>query len=134
MALTFAVAGLGIIVISWLDYLIKIPKEKVPKRPVGHVILMVIGIFLAIFPIVQSSILGETNKLFLPTILGVISLLLAGLFFYLLTIAALPDGELSLAIGDSYISFDAVDDQGRPFHTDEWKGQRVLFKIFRGHW
>jgi hypothetical protein len=63
-----------------------------------------------------------------------LTLLLAGFFVYLLTQAALPDGECKVAVGDMLIPFGAVDSVGSRFHSDELRRKRVLLKFFRGHW
>lgn len=62
------------------------------------------------------------------------TLSMAGLFFYLLTLARLPDTPPTVHVGDPFIPFEAVTHEGLPFNTTRWHGRRVMFKLYRGHW
>ncbi|MEM7333890.1 MAG: hypothetical protein AAF490_17510 [Chloroflexota bacterium] len=129
MSFAYAVIGLGLISSSWLDYLTKIPQEKVPVRPWWHSLVMGVGLLA-----VGYSILIAAGNLLIILILAILSIGLAGLFFYLLTVATLPDGEIAVKVGGPFLPFEAVDGNKRPFSTEQWQGKRVMFKLFRGHW
>lgn len=123
----FVLIGFSLVSGTWLWYLALIPAEKVPQRPWVHIILMGVGLILII-----------AAAVFVPTLLNIIlattAVLLAGLFYYLLTIARLPDGQLVVEVGDPLPSFAAIADNGQLVDSRQWHGRRTLLKFFRGHW
>ncbi len=132
--MSFILALVGILSISliWLVYLAAIPSERVPRRPVAHVVGMILGLFSSGASLAVAWQQGQS--LILPLLSLVITLPLAGLFFYLLRIAALPRGALRVQVGDRFIPFAALNDEGQRVRTESWHGQRVLLKFYRGHW
>ena len=132
-SMSLALSSLLLVLASWLDYLIKITKEKVPVRPIGHIVTMVIGLMAAVLALVAPFFSSA-----LPTI-GVILITLTtfslgGLFLYLLTLARLPDTPPAVQVGDTFIPFESVTHEGRVFSTASWSGKRIMFKLYRGHW
>ena len=126
MSVIITGVGLAIIVISWMWYLALIPAERVPARPYLHAALMVVGMGLCA--------IGAAELAIGPLIMGASGWLLGGFFLYLLSVAALPDGELTVAIGDPLPAFTAADHRGQVIASSDWHGERVLLKFFRGHW
>ena len=126
MSMIFAALGLGLVFISWTWYLALIPAEKVPERPYLHAALMVIGMGL--------GALGAAKLATGAIVMAVSAWLLGGFFLYLLSIAALPDGELTVSIGDPLPAFSAADHRGQIVASSDWQGKRVLLKFFRGQW
>lgn len=127
MASNLIMIGFTLILLTWVMYLAAIPREKVPARPVLHVVVMVFGLI--------AMVTGLSNSLnFLSAAVAIVGIGMAVLFFFLLTIARLPDGELRVAVGDSMLAFTAPDSSGRTVNADDWRGQRILLKFFRGKW
>lgn len=127
MAFNLIMLGFTLILLTWVVYLAAIPRENVPARPVLHVVVMVFGLI--------AMVTGLSNSLtFLSVVVAVFGIGMAVLFFFLLTIARLPDGELRVAVGNSMLAFTAPDSSGRAVNADDWRGQRILLKFFRGKW
>lgn len=128
-----AVSAVVVVNAAWLYYLWLIPKERVPERPFGFVAAMVAGVSMS-----GASLLAalREEEAIAPSmwVLAGVATSLAAFFVYLLKQAALPDGEIRVAVGDKLLTFAARDTNGDRFHTDELRGKRVLLKFFRGHW
>ena len=117
--------------LTWTWYLALIPREKVPRRPFAHVILMAVAAFLAAAAIYSAA--GAAGSL-LAGLIGLISLGLAGFFYFLLAIAALPDPKMKIAVGESLPPFRLRNQDEKWVASQDWRGQRLLLKFFRGHW
>lgn len=132
-AWSLGASALALVNVAWLYYLWLIPKERVPKRPLGFVAAMAFGSGIA-----GTSLLAayQNDQPLGPLLwaLAILTVFLAGFFVYLLRQAPLPDGELDLAVGDMLLPFGAIDSAGTRFHSDELRRKRVLVKFFRGHW
>jgi hypothetical protein len=130
MALLLTAIGFVLITLTWVIYLAAIPRETVPARPIAHIVAMLVGLAAVTAGLMESfdPIDG------LSIALAISALGLAGFFFFLLTIARLPDGELQVGVGDALLGFTAHDSSGMPVSTDAWQGQRILLKFFRGKW
>jgi len=130
MASTAVAIGFILILLTWIVYLGAIPREQVPARPVLHVVVMVFGVVAVLAGLGGGGIsLGV-----FPIAFGIVAIGLASLFFFLLTIARLPDSELRVAVGDPMLAFTTFDSSGTAIDTTDWMGQRVLLKFFRGKW
>ena len=125
-----AVAGLAAVAGGWIEYLARIPAERVPPRPVAHILAMVAGLALAAAAVIRPLPAVELTAVGLATV----STVLAGLFFYLLSIARMPDGSLVVSVGDPLPTFAAPAHDGTVLKTEDLRGGRVLLKFFRGHW
>ncbi len=125
-----AVAVLG----SWALYMGSVPSGRVPPRPVGHLIVQAVGMVSALTGLAQVAA-SPTLPIGLPSAaLAGLALTMGGLFFFLLTQRKTPLGKLRVAVGDPMLPFSAATRDGVAFHSDQLRGQRVLFKFFRGHW
>lgn len=131
--MTLIILGLVVVILTWIAYLATIAPEKVPPRPIAHAAFMGLGLLLALVGFARSLLL---DRVFSPgaAVLAISAAALAALFFYLLTLARLPDGELKVAAGDSMIPFTARDHTGALVDSRTWRGRRILLKFFRGHW
>lgn len=132
MNILLSLVGFGAIVVAWGHYLWLIPAERVPARPIAHRVTMGIGLVLTVLAMVRSINIGDPVAA--PLILVVFAIMLAGLFYYLLAIARLPDGQLTVQVGQSLPEFQAIDDKGVLINSQTWRGQRTLLKFFRGSW
>lgn len=109
---------------TWLEYLARIPKERIPNRPFIHTGLQIAAIGLGIAALVT----GQT------AVLGLAAIVLGGFFLWLLTQAGMPKNTIAVHVGEPLLPFVAVTDAGEPFDSSELSGSRVMLKFFRGHW
>ncbi|MEO7328048.1 MAG: hypothetical protein ABI193_05690 [Minicystis sp.] len=131
MSLLVVLVALGIVNAAWLHYLAAIPREKVPPRPRAHLAAMGLGAALAALGLALAASEGALLGAAVPAFL---SLGLAAFFVYLLGQAALPDGAITIHVGDALPEFAADGDDGVLHRASEWRGERVLLKFFRGRW
>lgn len=122
---------LGVLAVSasWLHYLWLIPRERVPKRPTLHGLLMVLGILAGGLALITPDHRGVALA-----VGAVYTWPLGGFFLWLLTQARLPDPAIRVEAGGPLPDFSTVDADGKPFSTEDLAGRRVLLKLFRGHW
>lgn len=128
-----SLAGLLMVVSSWLHYLWLIPREWVPERPIGHQLILIGGAVLAA--------IGAAMGWGIDPVAGLLSTLAffacaggAGFFVYLMTWAPLPDTPIAVAVGEPIPDFSARDAAGEVRRIAQWRGRRLLLKFFRGHW
>jgi hypothetical protein len=133
VAVGMSVAGFVVVMGTWGAYLARIPSGKVPRRPIGSIILQCVGICLAV-----SAIAGDYHDgggvglaVFAP---AAFALMMGATFLWLLTQRKTPIGDLKVEVGDKLSSFAATTSEGSGFHTDELAGKRTLLKFFRGGW
>lgn len=126
-----ALAGLLVVTFAWLHYLASIPREKVPPRPGGHLVVFALGSLLGLLS-VGLSVPGGAWAV--PLVLAVVAVGLAMFFVYLLRQAPLPDGRLAVSVGDPLPLIEAPAQDGRVRRSADLAGQRLLIKFFRGHW
>ncbi len=125
--------GLGMIILAWVSYLAAIPKEKIPRYPVGHVAMMSAGLFIGFYETLLPLRYGkglawESLAALVP------GMVLSGLFFFLLVIAILPNQPAAVRPGDRLLPFSLQDTGGTLTGPENWQGQRILIKFFRGGW
>ena len=118
---------------SWLHYLWLIPQEWVPEKPRGHQAILLGGALLTGIGAAMGWLEGTTQGLVF-TALFLASAGGAGFFFWLMTWAPLPDGEIAVAVGEPLLDFEAPDSTGTVRSIAEWRGKKLLLKFFRGHW
>lgn len=133
IAFGMTAASLIVVLGTWIFYLIAIPRNKVPVRPIGSIFMQCLGIALAF-----SAILGRDQSSGFSVVAVIFpayfSLIIGLLFLWLLTQRKTPIGELKVKVGDKLLPFEAKTSEGDRFHTDELAGKRVLLKFFRGGW
>jgi hypothetical protein len=133
IALEMALAGVVVVMGTWISYLVAIPRNKVPVRPLGSIIMQCLGIGLAI-----SAILGRDQNSGLSVVAVIIpatfAMMMGLIFLWLLTQRKTPIGQIKIKIGDKLLPFEATTSEGARFHTDELAGKRILMKFFRGGW
>lgn len=130
--LTFSVLGLLLVFAGWATYLATIPRGRVPVRPWGTMAVELGGMLLGLVGI-AGSLRGEAS-VGLAVALGVPTLTLGSLFFFLLSRRKTPLGAITVREGDQLLPFRTFDSDGNVFDTASLAGQRVLLKFFRGHW
>ncbi len=133
IALSISIAGLVVVMGTWISYLATIPKMKVPVNPIGAKIMQCVGIGLGTSAIILNGQGSESSGMvvFVPAILAVI---LGFGFFWLLAQRKTPIGDLKVKAGDRFLPFSATTSEGVKFHTDELANKRILLKFFRGGW
>lgn len=118
---------------TWISYLVKIPGNKVPVRPVGSVFLQSAGVILAIIAIFWPN--TDSGLLGVVVIIPAVFALVMGLFFlWLLTQRKTPVGHLKVKVGKKILPFVAMTSEGQQFHTNELANRRIVLKFFRGGW
>jgi len=133
VAIMMSAAGLVAVLVAWVTYLATIPSGKVPVRPIGTIVLQLVGVGLAIAAVVWSFSEGGAPG---PAVIipAAIALMMGSTFFYLLTQRKTPIGDLKVAVGDTLLRFEAPASDGSRFNTDSLAGKRTLLKFFRGGW
>lgn len=131
MPLALSVAGFTAILVAWLGYLARIPKEKVPVRPVGTLALLAVGVVLVAVALGLGAKSGLSGGV---TAISASAGALALFFVYLLRQAPLPDGELVVSVGDRLPAFEALDGDNNRFDSATLAQKRILLKFFRGSW
>ncbi|NKB88949.1 MAG: hypothetical protein GKS06_12090 [Acidobacteria bacterium] len=126
-------AALVIVLSTWARYLSLIPRGRVPARPLGSVILQVLGMTLAVAAILENywSVDGPAAGVVANSTTAV---LMGAFFLWLLAQRKTPVGDLKVGVGDILPGFTATTSDGAIFSTDELDGKRVLLKFFRGGW
>lgn len=133
MAAGIAGAALVVVLGTWVHYLSTIPRDRVPARPVGSVILQLIGMALGIAAILESY-RGAEGFAADVVLNAATAVLMSAFFLWLLTQRKTPVGDLKVAVGDTLPPFRATTSDGAGFSTDELAGRRILLKFFRGGW
>ena len=133
IALEMAVASVMVVMGTWISYLVAIPRNKVPVRPLGSIIMQCLGIGLAV-----SAILSRDQNSGLAVVAVIIpaffAMMMGLIFLWLLTQRKTPIGQIKVKIGDKLLPFEAATSEGAVFHSDELAGKRVIMKFFRGGW
>ena len=126
-------AGFAAVMIAWGTYLATIPSGKVPARPVGWIVLQLVGIAMAVSAIVWS--MQDSGSPGLAVILpAVLAVMMGSTFFYLLSQRKTPVGDLKVKVGDQLPAFAVNNSDGSEFHSTSLAGKRTLLKFFRGGW
>jgi len=129
MPILLAATGFVLVLIAWGTYMATIPKGTVPVRPVGALVLQLLGVSFGI----AGLVVGPQPVFVVAPLAGIA--IAMGLFFpFLLTFRKTPVGDIRVSVGDRLLPFATADSAGADFHTDSLAGQRVLLKFFRGGW
>ena len=130
-ALTIALLGILSSIIGLVVYLKKMKKSKTPKKPIGLIISMLLGLCFGGYAVSLSNTTTEFIVAFI--LLGFTVFITAMLSFLLLQKKA-PLGDIKVKIGDLIIPFEANTFESDTFSTETLKGKRTLLKFFRGSW
>jgi hypothetical protein len=105
----------------------RVPSGNVPARPIGSILTIVAGLVAS-----GGAIAAEPSVLVVS--LASPTLIMGGLFLWLLTQRKTPVGNLAIAVGDSLPELEALTPDGMRFHSRELANRRILLKFFRGSW
>jgi hypothetical protein len=133
VAIATSAAGFLAVIVAWGTYLATIPSGKVPARPVGWVILQLVGMAVSASAVVWSFREGGSPgvAVIVPAVFAV---MMGSTFFYFLSQRKTPIGNLKVKVGDALLPFEVNTSDGAVFHTDSLAGKRTLLKFFRGGW
>ncbi len=117
---------------GWVHYLATIPRGSVPRVPRLMFATQGGGVSLGLASLLWASTTGSLG----PALVGVCgaTFMAAAGFFWLYGQRATPVGELRARVGAPMLAFETANSAGQLVHTDQWRGQRVLLKFFRGSW
>ena len=132
-ALAYAIGALGLVVAifcawgktggpGWLRFLINAYIEVIRNTP------FLVQLFFFFFALPSIGLRWS------PYTAALTGAGTAGLMLSLLGLRRLPDGALIARVGAPMPPASALDERGRPFELASLRGQRVLFKFFRGSW
>ena len=120
-------AGLATTLANLWIYSLKVREVRVPLRPYGHILFMLLAIGLGVFSLLAN-----------PGYLGIIgatgAFIIAGFFLIGVTISGLPEKKIAAEVGKPFPDFQAVDSNGRPFRLSHLRGEPVCLVFFRGWW
>ena len=134
LSICLSVGGFLLVAIAWVTYLGSIPKGKVPVWPTAAIVQQLLGVGLGVFALTLEMRSGEGISLWVINPLS-LSVGMVLFFAYLLSIRKTPIGDITVAVGDAYKTFEAATSEGNPFRSeDAFAGKRILLKFFRGGW
>lgn len=122
-----ALAALGVAAGNWAVYWPKIKAMRVPLRPVGQQVVMVVAIVLAVAALVRGT----------GTLGGVAALLAiaaAAMFLFFTLNSTMPHAVPKVGVGDPILDFTTPTADGEEFTLSSLFGAPFLLKFFRGHW
>lgn len=131
MTVTFALLGILSSIIGLVVYLGKMKKSKTPKKPIGLMISMLLGLCLGGYAVSLSNSATET------VVAGIFcgfTIFLSAMLLFLLLQKKPPLGDIKVKVGDLIIPFEASTFEDNAFNTEKIKGKRTLLKFFRGSW
>ena len=103
--------ALAVALATWVDYLRRIPLERVPERPTTHQAFFGFAALLAVFGVVEGLRLEPVGAA-ANVALALSTWGAGGFFVWLLRWGPVPDGQLVVAVGDPLPAFAAVDSTG----------------------
>lgn len=112
-----AVAAL-LTIVTWGQYLWRIPRERIPRRPWGSLLFTGLAVGLGAF---SSSWWGWAAAL-------------VAAYFWFLTFTATYRPPTGVGVGDLFPEIVAVNSTDTEMRSSEWIGRRTLFKLYRGPW
>jgi len=123
----FILVALGLVVGTVAAYVPQVKALRVPLRPVGYQVAMVLGILLALIGFVKEPGL-------LSGMAASLAILAGGSFLFITLTSGLPEKLPSAGVGQSAPDFTARDSDGKNFTLSSLEGSTVLLKFFRGYW
>jgi peroxiredoxin len=127
MGVIVTMLGLAVTSAASLHCLWLIPREEVPENPWLHRLGLALGALIA----VAGAFLGPWLLTLAPALLTVA---IAALHLNTLADARLPAVSSSIEVGRPFPSVAFQDETGTVVDSASWRGQRILLKVFRGHW
>lgn len=127
MILILAVLGFVLVNLAMTHYFMTIAKETVPEDVRPHAFVLGLG------AVISAATIGLAPSL-ATLALGVPSLAFAALLLWLFGQRRVPDGALIARVGEPMPELEAADHDGKLVRLGDLKGQRVMFKFFRGFW
>lgn len=137
MNLALAGGGLLLIMGTWVAYLSTIPRAKVPTNPILYTLTQLVGVAVvgvSVYLAFDGDVaLSSGARIALYVIAGM-SLMLVGVWLFLMATRQTPVGALKVGVGDSVLPFVTPRSDGTEFDLASLQGQRYLLKFFRGSW
>jgi len=127
-ALAFSATFVGIVV-----YFRKVGKSRTPEVPVALLFSLLLGIGLGFYAI-ALAFEGSTWDRLVAGFLGGLPILTGSGLLWILSQRKTPVGNIRVSVGDMVPDFQVLDSEGTQFSAQELKGQRTLFKFYRGSW
>ena len=104
--------------VTWGQYLWRIPRERIPRRPWGSLAAMAGAV-------VVGAVSGSWW--------GWVGAIIAA-YFWFLTLTSDYRPASGREVGDQFPELTASDSGGALIRSSDWIGRRVLFKLYRGPW
>ena len=127
----FAIAALATVLVGWAAYLATILRDRVPRKPVVMFITQLAGIGLAIGTFFVSTRAGVPIG---AIVVSGFAIFMASFFLILFSQRKTPLGNIQVEVGKPMPAFIGTDSDGNTVNSDDWRGHKILFKFFRGHW
>ncbi|TFH22088.1 MAG: hypothetical protein E4H03_09215 [Myxococcales bacterium] len=127
MVLILAVIGFVLVNGAMIHYFMTIAKETVPEDLRPHAAVLVLGAAIGAAAIGLSPSAATIA-------LGVPGVAFAAFLLWLFGQRRVPDGSLIARVGELMPKLEAPDQDGKLVRLSDMKGQRVMFKFFRGFW
>lgn len=104
--------------VMWVQYLWRIPRERIPRRPWG-----------SLTAAAAAVIVGALSGSWWGWLAAVIAA-----YFWFLTLTSGYRPASGREVGDQFPELTARDSEGALIRSSDWSGRRVLFKLYRGPW
>jgi len=127
----FAIASLVIVFVGWAAYIATIPGDRVPRKPIFMFATQFTGVGLAIGTFLVGS---QTVVPVGAMIVSGFAIFIASSFLILFSQRKTPLGNIQVEVGKPMLAFRGTDSEGNTVNSDDWRGHKILFKFFRGHW
>lgn len=125
--LHLALVSLFLSLAAWGVYWRLIFKMRVPRKPRGFQLVMVVASALAI-----AALFGRPG--WAGVAVAVVSLLTSSMFLFATVMSSMPRAVPVVSVGEPVLSFSAPDADGATFASAALDGRPFLLKFFRGHW
>lgn len=124
--------GFGCVLGGWGHYIATIPRDRVPRSPTLMFVTQSLGLIFAIGSLVLA--IGSGSVPVGIMFLSGFAIFMGAFFFVLYSQRRTPLGNLQVEVGSPMLAFEAIDSNGAPVNSDDWRGRRILFKFYRGLW
>jgi len=110
--------AVGLTAITWGQYLWRIPREQIPRRPWGSLLHTGLAVVLGAL---SGSWWGWAAAL-------------VAAYFWFLTFTSTYRPPIGVGVGDQFPEIVADTSVGTEMRSSDWVGRRTLFKLYRGPW